>query len=252
MTDRAFEPAEANPFEQFGPKAVSAEGLAKSQPDDDDADNPFAQFGPKALPEHPSAMGAFRRGAARSVLPAAGGMATMAAGAELGGAAGLAVGGPIGGAIGGLVGGGAGFFGGARAIDAAQNWGLSHLSESWRDALGMSDRQEKIDQSEHPIASYLGGLAPYALTMSPGTFAGKALPENATALQRIMSHPATARVFGGAAMGGMELGQEAIGEQPTDWRHDDVGALQRDHGDRPRTRHVLQEPRGLVEGTGPQ
>jgi len=33
-----------------------------------------------------------------------------------------------------------------------------------------------------------------------------------------MSHPVTARVFGGGVMGGMELGQEAVGGEPTDWR----------------------------------
>ena len=43
------------------------------------------------------------------------------------------------------------------------------------------------------------------------------LPDNATALQRILAHPATARLFGGAAMGGMELGQEKAEDPNISW-----------------------------------
>src|ERR1700728_4399362 len=54
--------------------------------------------------------------------------------------------------------------------------------------------------------------------MRPGAVPKTPLPENATALQRILAHPATSRLFGGAAMGGMELGQEAVGDENLDWR----------------------------------
>jgi hypothetical protein len=155
---------------------------------------------------------------ARGALPAIGSLPAIGAGAELGGAAGLAVGGPIGGLVGGVAGGFAGAIGGGSAISAAQHYALSKLPESWTEALGMSDRQEKLDQEYHGTASFLGGLAPYAMTMRPGAVARAKLPENATALQRIMANPATARVFGGAAMGGMEAGQEIAEGQPTpDW-----------------------------------
>ena len=62
----------------------------------------------------------------------------------------------------------------------------------------------------HGTASFLGGLAPYAVTMRPGIAPKVALPENASALQRVLAHPATAHLFGGGLMGGMELGNEAV------------------------------------------
>jgi hypothetical protein len=64
----------------------------------------------------------------------------------------------------------------------------------------------------------MGGLVPYLVTMQPDRLAAAALPENATALQRLMANPVTARLFGGGIMGGMELGQEAIEGEPLDWR----------------------------------
>jgi hypothetical protein len=217
MTDRAFEPADSDPF-----AAVFGTSTEKTSPPsvatDDDDDNPFAKVMPRPVAEPISSLGAFGRGAARGALPAIGSLPAIGAGAELGGAAGLAVGGPIGGLIGGAAGSIAGAIGGATAIDAAQSWALKQLPESWLDTLGMSDRQQKLDQEGAPIASFLGGLAPYAITMRPGFAATRALPKNSTALERIMSHPVTARVFGGGVMGGMELGQEAVGGEPTDWR----------------------------------
>jgi hypothetical protein len=218
MTDRAFESTDSDPFAGvFGAPAEKAPSKPVFALDDDD-DNPFAKVMPRPVAEPVSTFGAFGRGAARGALPAIGSLPAIGAGAELGGAAGLAVGGPFGGLVGGAAGGIAGAIGGASAIDAAQSWALKQLPESWLDTLGMSDRQQKLDQEGAPIASFLGGLAPYAMTMRPGFAATRALPKNSTALERIMSHPVTARVFGGGVMGGMELGQEAVGGEPTDWR----------------------------------
>ncbi|OYV61785.1 MAG: hypothetical protein B7Z71_03870 [Acidocella sp. 21-58-7] len=192
-----------------------------------------------------SAVGAFVRGAAQGALPAVGGLAAAGAGAEAGGAAGAGIGaeiggalgvagGPlaeltvpagaatgagIGGAIGGFAGGLAGFFGGSAVAQSAQNYALKQMPDNWQDALGASDRQQRVDQEQHPIASFLGGLAPYAITMSPGALTAKAanLPADATAFQRIMANPLTSRLFGGAAMGGMQIGQEEYEGQPINW-----------------------------------
>lgn len=214
MADPAA-PLEQNVFDQFNPDRGAA-----TPSDNPDADNPFSQYGPRPSPEPTSAVGSFARGLERSAIPAIGSMPAIGAGAEIGATAGAAIGGPfapVTGPAGALIGGVAGAFLGSTAIAHVQNWALSKLPDSWREAIGMDDRQEQIDQAEHPVASFLGGLAPYALTMRPGATPTTALPENATALQRIMAHPVTARVFGGAAMGGMELGQEEAQEGQPDW-----------------------------------
>lgn len=170
-----------------------------------------------------SKTGAFLRAAERGVVPAVSGLAAAGAGAEAGAAVGGGIGAFFGGAgaapgalVGGLVGGIGGFFSGSYAGDTAQNYGLSKAPPEWVEALGQDERQKKLDQEQHPYASFLGGLAPYALTMSPAGVA-RSLPENATNLQRLMANPATARIFGGAAMGGLELGQEAVSDDHVDW-----------------------------------
>jgi hypothetical protein len=178
--------------------------------------NPFDAVGPE-IPDQSSAVGAFSRAAVRGALPSLGGLGASGFGAEAGGLLGSGFGG-VGRLIGSIGGAVVGGFAGSAAIEKAQQWGLSKLPDSWVEALGQDDRQQRIDQTEHPVASFLGGLAPYALSLTPGSAPKVALAENATAFQRIMANPATARVFGGAAMGGMELGQELIGgEHKVDW-----------------------------------
>jgi hypothetical protein len=201
----------ANPFDQFDPDQVGEIKPVNK--------NPFAKYGEVGEPDT-SATGAFSRGVVRGVVPAVGGIAGAAAGAEAGAFAGLG-GGPFAWATvpaGAIVGGLAGAYLGSTAAAGAQHYALSKAPDKWREAIGLDDRQERLDEAGHPIASFLGGLAPYAVTMNPMSATRAALPANATAMQRIMSHPATARVFGGGAMGGMELGQEAIGPEPIDWR----------------------------------
>lgn len=207
------DPATDDPFAAF-PKAIA--GASSAAPEADDPNDPFAAF-PKAIAAPTSATGAFGRSAARGTAPAAGGLAAAGVGAETFGAIGTAVGGPVGGVVGGFAGGVAGMIAGGAAVAKAQDWALSKLPDSWREKIGMSDRQAQLDETDHPIASFLGGVAPYALTMSPLAVAKKTLPENATALQRIMANPKTARLFGGTAMGGMELGQEAVEDPQISW-----------------------------------
>ena len=184
--------------------------------------DPFdADFGADTDSPASTVSGSFARGAVRGVVPAAGGLAGAGAGAAAGGAIGEAIfpagGGVPGALIGGIVGGLGGGFGGGYAAERAQDYGLSKLPDTWVEAIGQDDRQQRLDAEQHPYASFLGGLAPFALTMKPGGFGrAAALPENSTAMQRLMSSPVTSRLFGGALMGGIELGQEAA-EGNVDW-----------------------------------
>jgi hypothetical protein len=137
-------------------------------------------------------------------LPTLGSLPAIARGAFIGGDIGAPLG-PFGVAGGAIVGGVAGGFLGSAAISTAQDWVLSKLPDTWREKIGMDDRQRQLDEEHHPVASYLGGIAPYALTMRPGIAARDALPPNATALQRITSSPYTKHIFAGAVVGGIEL-----------------------------------------------
>ena len=200
--------SEANPFQDlysaYG-QAPSGKGLVE---------NPFAHL----YEAPPSAGGAFVRSAARNAIPGVAGFAGAGAGAEAGGLLGAAVAGPPGALVGGVLGGLGGAVLGTGAVAKAQDYALKALPDSWQEALGQSDRQQRLDEEAHPYASFLGGIAPFALTMNPFGTAFKTLPAGATAMDKIMAYQPAERLFGGAVMGGMELGQEAIGGEPIDWR----------------------------------
>jgi predicted nucleic acid-binding Zn-ribbon protein len=214
-----------NPFDEILSRPEPAPAPAPSpKVNPVPTENPFDQIlaGPEPKAPQPvtsSAAGAFGRGAAKAAIPSVGGLAGAGLGAEIGGAAGM-VAGPFGGLAGGFIGGLAGAVGGSALVDKAQSWALKQLPDSWQDALGVSEKQEQADATEHGMASFLGGLAPFALTMSPGALTTKVtgLAPNATGLERLMANPVTARLFGGAIQGGMELGNEAIEGQPLDWQ----------------------------------
>jgi hypothetical protein len=203
----------ADPFADIDP------GMKSGAPGAPQGDDPFADLNLPDVSTESSGVGAFLSHAARGVLPTGGGLAAAGAGAELGASAGGLVGGPLGAAAGGLIGGVGGFFAGSAAVNAAQDWALHKMPDSWQEAIGQSDREQRLQEARHPIYSFLGGIAPYAVTMTPGAFTTKALnlPANATTFQRLMANPITQRLFGGAAMGGMELGQEEAGGQSPDW-----------------------------------
>lgn len=226
----APEDSSNDPFAKFmsdtpAPVQIEAPVDAGSTVADQQGPDPFAKFLAPNPEDQTSVGGAVLRGAERSALPAAGGLVAAGAGAEAGAALGALAGAPFGGVgagpgavVGGIVGGIGGAIGGSAAVQNIQDWAVHSLPESWQDALGQSDRQQQLDQQYHPTASFLGGLLPYALTMRPGGFgAAAALPDNATAWQKILANPITARVFGGATMGGMELGQEAAQGQQPNW-----------------------------------
>lgn len=202
----------SNPFDQIDPTGADLSAAPKG---DGATVNPFDAEDMNLAPATTSAAGAFVHAAEREVVPAAGGLTAAA----LGAAAGTTVGGPLGG----LVGGALGFIGGSWGASTAQEYALSKAPDSWIETIGQDDRQRKLEQEQHPYATFLGGMAPYALTMTPAGDGGKAMKEllekypNATTLQRLLADPRTARVFGGAAMGGMELGQEAVYDDNVNW-----------------------------------
>jgi hypothetical protein len=204
---------ESNPFAKIMEEDAGAE-----QPDAVKSQNPFAKIMEEEDAQPPSAGGAFMRSAARNAIPGAAGFAGAGAGAEAGGLLGAAVAGPPGALVGGVLGGLGGAVLGTGAVAKAQDYALKALPDSWQEAIGQSDRQQRLDEEAHPYASFLGGVAPFALTMNPFGTAFKTLPAGATAMDKIMAYQPAERLFGGTVMGGMELGQEAVGNEPIDWR----------------------------------
>lgn len=217
----ALAPSE-NPFDALPTNDNAPATFTAPKPAQDPAAaaNPFDQDGPE-LGEGSTAKGAFGRALVRGVAPAVGSFPAIGAGAQFGAWAGAAGGPfawatvPAGAVAGGIVGG----MLGSTAIAKAQDWLISKLPDSWQESIGQDERQRKIDEQQHGTAAFLGGMVPTVLTMKPGLPTKVPLRENATALERIMAHPATAAVFGGGVNGGMELGTElAHGESPN-WTH---------------------------------
>ena len=165
------------------------------------------------LPSAPPQTGALEAAgvhAAAGVIPAVGVLGGAEAGAEAGAALGSLIG-PEGGLGGAIIGGGlalaGGYLGGA-AAQKAQDVGLEALTGTWQDPL---KAELATTEKEHPYASMMGGFVPYVATMTP--FAGG----GGTALQRVLTNNWTARVFGSALQGGLELGQEYWNGETPDW-----------------------------------
>jgi hypothetical protein len=212
------------------PVAMPAAGTQPPiNPPEQSAGAPTASSDPfAALPDVQPAStveGAFLHSAERGFLPAAVSLPAMGAGAEIGAAGGAAIGSAVpvvgtaaGALVGGIVGGISGGIAGSYTGSVAQEWGLSKAPDSWKEAIGQDDRQRQLEESQHPMASFLGGIAPYALTMRPGlSLAESSLPANATSFQKLMANPMTSRIFGGAAMGGMEAGNEKLHGGDIEW-----------------------------------
>ena len=218
---------DATPFDKFNPESPFYQGhdsdaSQEAPAADTQPATPFDQFNPdsphyKGAAQEPqtTALGAFATHAAMGVVPAAAGLAGAGAGAELGSALGL-LGGPAAPftvPAGAILGGLAGAFAGGWGASKAQDYAIEQLPDDYKDPLKETlAAQEK----QHPNASFTGGLVPYALTMSPYAPA-RALPENATNLQRLMANPATERLFSGAIVGGQELGSELANGDSPDW-----------------------------------
>ena len=105
--------------------------------------------------------------------------------------------GPEGTVAGGIIGGVAGGLAGAFGGDLAQDYAVKSLPHSWRDPI---EETEAAAEEQHPYASFVGGLIPMAVTMSPrlAINAVKELPPNANTMMRIAANPQTARLFSGA------------------------------------------------------
>lgn len=214
----------ADPFASFDSAASAPVPEPLPQDTTDHGPDPFAQFDPENQPVETGAGGAFMHHAERGLVPSLTGMAGAgmgaAVGTELGGTAGFAVAGPIGvipgGIVGALGGGLAGFMGGAQAMSSAQDWLIKQMPESWQELLGQSEKQRAAEETQQPIASQIGELAPFVITMRPG-FGGipAAVPENASVLRRIWASPMTSHLLSGGLQGGTEaISEVAAGEKP--------------------------------------
>lgn len=213
-----------NPFDDLDPndRAVTASSPPSGAVQDNvspvaPADpTPYDDLGDVG-PSPSSVSGAFARGAEKSIFPSAASLVGAGAGgaATVGAAAlaGTSVG-PWGTVAGALAGGIVAGYGGSYL----QNLAVSHMPDSWRDKLGLDDRQARLDEAQHGTASFLGGLLPFAVTMNPGRGAVEALPKNATAMQYIMANPVTSRLFGGGLGGVTEAAQEQVMEGHVDWK----------------------------------
>lgn len=138
----------------------------------------LGQSGP--APEGALASGA--RAAAHSALPTLGSLPAMGAGAVLGAPLG-----PVGAFVGGL----AGAIGGGYAVSKAQDWVGKQL--------GFDDADQLAANAEaHPLATGVGELVPAAAAFRPD----------------LVGLKIAQRLAGGGIMGGLELGQEAAGDQP--------------------------------------
>src|SRR5579885_3167205 len=207
-------PGTGNPF-----AAIDAQDGFRPAPP---AKNPFAAMDAEesfAPAPATSAVGAAIHHAGTSVLPTLGALPAIGRGAAIGAEIG-AFGGPfdwitvpagtISGAVaGGMIAGG--------AIDWLQQKALAALPDTWQQALGIDQHQRELEEQRNPYASFVGELAPQVIAFRPGGWATAALPETASAWQRVMGHPASAHLLGGVLQGGLELGHQYVAGQSPDW-----------------------------------
>ena len=196
-----------NPFANIGDYgAAPTDKPQMAQPGGDE--NPFAQIGDYRPSHDTSFMGALGVGALSGAAPAAGGLAGAGYGAAVGSALGP---------FGSFVGGALGAFAGGYGAGKAQDFAISELPHSWQDPI---TEYQRSAEEQHPTASFLGGMVPMALTMSPNLSmaAGKPAPD-ATMWARIAAHPVAGRLFGGAVQGAFQLGQDEYSEGKPNWTH---------------------------------
>ena len=174
----------------------------------------------KAQPQESDiGLGAAARGAVRGALPALAGLVSGAAGATVGSAAG-----PVGTVAGGL---GAGFAGSA-AMSAAQEKFLEEHPD-FATFLGQSPEQQAKDIKEHPYLAMAGELFPNILAFRPSGAllkSGRGLEESAA--KQLAAEKAAAvgnAVINTGVGAGMEVGQQAMGEEPMDYGKVGIAAL---------------------------
>lgn len=155
-----------------------------------------------------SATGALFSGAVESALPAVASIAAGARAAQYGSRLGLP---------GAIVAGIGGMIGGQKIGSAVQNWAVSKLPKDWQEALGQDEEQKEAYEKQHPIAHFIGGLVPFAVTMNPFAGAEKAASEGMTTFQKLAANPIASRLVSGTVMGGFEAGSEVVQGEHPDW-----------------------------------
>ena len=154
-------------------------------------------------------------GAERGTLP----LAAALAGGEYGAGLGTAILPGAGTVIGGIVGGLAGGFGASAIVSSAQEKFLK-ANPKIAEVLGQDEATREKEEAEHPNIAFASELAPSVLAFRPSS----ALFKSAEGLTKkgaelLKAQKTAALVNSGinsAVMGGMEAGQEAIGEGPMD------------------------------------
>lgn len=190
---------EANPFDQFDRPAVSAPQGEASQPEGNS-----------------SAAGAFARGAERSVLPSAAGIA--GAGAAVAAAEPLiqgasALSGPLAPAteiVGHVAAAGAGALGAGAVVAKAQQWALDHMPPEFVKALGLDRQTEQQDEQQHPYASFAGEMAPNLAAFRPGLTDAEAAALGKTTIAKLFGNSVASRALPAAINAGQEAAQEEV------------------------------------------
>ena len=164
---------------------------------------PGKEFDISDLPVPPkpkaSMLGTLGHRAEESALPTAGG---ALAGAGVGAGLGFIGAGPIGATVGSI----AGALVGGAALSAAQEKFLkSHPKIA--EKLGLSEEQKKAEEEQYPITSTVGELAPGLLLARPSL----------TAFKNFSAETAKHMAVNAGLQGGIEAGQQAVGDQPMDY-----------------------------------
>ncbi|MDE2439841.1 MAG: hypothetical protein KGP14_02360, partial [Betaproteobacteria bacterium] len=210
--------APPQPPEPVPPPVPTVQTASGTEPGPNPSD-PFAKFGDFVEPPT-TITGTIAHAVERGVAPVIAGMPAAGAGARIGAVAGAAIPGlgetGLGETGGALVGGIAGFWVGADAVGRAQQYMVSKLPLWAQQAVGQDVQQQAAEGQQHPIAQFIGDMAPQALVMSPKMGIQAAENIGTTTWQKLMANPVTARIMSGAFMAGNEAVQEKMQGQPLD------------------------------------
>jgi hypothetical protein len=202
-TGGAVQKASTNPASDDSDWETVSPASASSTKPVQDADAGWETVQPQS-----SALGAAARGAERSALPTAAGVASFAPGAEIGGLLGSPLG-PIGAGVGALAGGLTTSLGGGYLANKAQDYLLKQFPDAAK-AIGLGNEQQAADQAQHPLASFAGGLAPQILAMRPGEGINPVTGASRGLLDLM------GRGTGAIIGGGQEAASEYAGDGPMD------------------------------------
>lgn len=172
-------------------------------------------FTPLESKSDASAGKVFAKSAASSAAESVAAAPAMALGAELGGAAGTAIApflgpaapaGPIIGTIGGGI---LGFMGGSKLVEAAAD----QLPETLKKTIGYDKATRAAERKAHPDAAFAGDLTGGLVLFRPGK-----LSSIEYAKDKFIT-PMAQRAGMATFAGGMEAGQQALSDEPIDWKH---------------------------------